>query len=133
MSSLLYRGMTKGTIAKGDQMKFGLAWAFARRGLLKVFDDHLECGDWRIDYPTITESTLFSVRSLFFIPSFVLRIRTGEMTYHFGLNGSAFWQGELPFPVKRENGSLGYSTVSIVFRVIVLFYVVLFLWRRVIG
>ena len=125
----LYQCLTKATTATGDQMKYGPNWVVARRARLKVFPDRLECGDWTIPNEEITEAVLFSIRSLVFIPGYVLRVTTDEATYHFGLNGGAFWKGELPFPVTRKKGSLGYSKLSIAVRVIALGDLVYALWQ----
>ena len=51
--------MTKATTAEGDQRKYGPNWVVSRRGSLKIFDDRLECGDWRIDYTEIKALSLF--------------------------------------------------------------------------
>ena len=89
MPNLLYSCMTKATDAEGDQMQYGPNWLLSRRGVLRVFDDHLECGNWHVDYREIQDAVLFSVRSIF-IPGFVLRISTGSKTYYFGLNWGRF-------------------------------------------
>ena len=128
MSELLHKCITKATIAEGDQLKFGPNWIAARRAMLKVFDDHLECGDWRIDYEDIITATLYSVRAQFFLPAFVLRVETGSTTYHFGLNAGSFWKGDLPFPVQREKARMRYSPFSIAVRVIFLSGIVYFVW-----
>jgi len=126
---LLYQCMTKATTAKGDQMKYGYNWLFARRSRLKVFEDHLECGDWKIKNEEIKEATLYSIRSILFFPGFVLMIKTEEKTYHFGLNGGKYWKGELPFDVKREKGKLGYDKISIIIRIMIIGYLVYLVWE----
>ena len=112
MANLLHQCMTKATIAEGGELRHSLNWVTSRRGLLKVFADRLECGDWAIPYGDVEEATLFRVRQLF-IPCYVLRVKAGGRTYQFGLNPGRFWGGELPFRVNRETGSLGYSWFSV--------------------
>ncbi len=119
--------MTKGVIAEGDQLKHGPNWIFSRRGMLKIFDDHLECGNWTIEYGNIKNTILYSV--YFMIPGYVLKIETEDKTYYFGLNPGRYWKRELPFPVERQKGRLKYSWFSIVIRLILLGYIVYFLWR----
>jgi hypothetical protein len=88
-----YKCMTKAVSAAGDQMMYGPKWILSRRGILKVFEDRLECGDWRIDYSDIREAVLLSIRSgIIPIPGFVLRVETPAKTYHFGPNGKAVAQ-----------------------------------------
>lgn len=125
--------MTKATTAEGDQLRYGPNWVTARRGSLKVFDDHLECGDWRIDYSEIRKAVLSSFRSFFLrIPGYILTVETDERTYHFGLNGwGRFWKGELPFEAKRERGRLGFTWFSIIVRVILVGYIAYIGWQWV--
>jgi hypothetical protein len=133
MAELLYKCLTKATNAEGDQMRFSVNWALARRGFLKVYEDRLVCGDWTIPHTEITNAVLTSFRSTLFIPGHVLRVDTAERTYHFGLHGSKFWKSDLPFKVSREQGSLGYSTFSIVARVILVAVLVYWLWEKLAG
>ena len=109
-------------------MKYGPNWVLSRRGILKVFGDRLECGDWRIPYSDISEAVLYSIRSILFIPGYVLRIQTKDRTYHFGMNWGAFWKGQLPFAVRREKGKLGYSVFSVAVRLLLLGYLGYLLW-----
>jgi hypothetical protein len=123
--------MTKATTAEGDQRRYGPNWVLSRRAFLKVFEDHLECGDWRIDYTDITDAVLCSFRSTFLrIPGYILTVATSERTYHFGLNGwGEFWKRDLPFAVRREQGKLGFTWFSIVVRLILFGYIGYVLWR----
>ena len=129
MNALLYQCMTKATTAEGDQRKLGLSWAFSRRAQLKVYEHCLVCGDWTILHDQIRDAALYSVRSTLFIPGYILRIQTDQKTYHFGLNRGRFWQGELPFPVRREKAKLRYSAVSLFARCFLVVYGLLLLWR----
>ena len=83
---------------------------------MKVFQDKIECGDWKIPYPAIEESELVQTRSGL-IPCFILKVRTGEKTYQFGLNGNKFWKGDLPFDVSRTKGRLKHSAFSLFMRI----------------
>ena len=129
-STLLHTCMTKATTAEGDQMRHGPNWVLSRRARLKIFDDHLACGDWTIDYGDIQSTTLFSIRSNFIIPGYVLRVETEAKAFHFGLNPGRFWKGDLPFPVSREKGKLGYSVFSLLVRLLLVGYLTyrLILW-----
>lgn len=120
----LYRCLTKATISAGDQRQYGPRWVTARRALLRVYDDRLECGNWKIPYAQVTDAVLYSFRSSFFrIPGYILTVTTSEKTYHFGLNGwGKFWKGEFPFPVRRERGQLKFTWFSIAVRVLLLAY-----------
>ena len=128
MDEPLHTCMTKATAAEGDQMERNPHWIVAKRARLKVFADRLECGKWIIRNEDITEATLYSVRSLFFIPGYVLKIMTEDKCYHFGLNWGSFWRGDLPFAVAREKGAVGYSAFSIVVRAVLLVWALYYLW-----
>ena len=122
--------MTKAIIADGDQLRTGPKWITSRRAKLRLFTDRLECSDWTIRYDDIREAVLTSFRSpILRIPGYVLAARTDDKTYHFGLNGWRYWEGELPFPVRRENGRLRMSPLSIVARAVVIGYVIYALYR----
>ena len=53
--------MTKAT-SKPAGTGPSLAWALSRRGQLRLYSDHLECGDWNIDYSSINAATLTRLR-----------------------------------------------------------------------
>ena len=132
MSQLIHQCMAKGVIAEGDQLKHGPKWILARRGRLKIFQDHLECGNWTIEYRDIKNATLYLVRQYIIvipIPAYVLKIETEDKTYYFGLNPNKYWKNELPFPVERQKGRLGFSLFSITIRFALLGYIVYMLWR----
>lgn len=133
MSQLLHKCMTKAVVGDGDQLRTGPKWLLARRATLKLYDDHIECGDWRIDYAEIREEVLSSFRShLLRIPGYVLAIRTDAATFHFGLNGWAYWKGELPFPVRREKAMLRMSPFSLIVRLLAVGYLAYLVWRRLV-
>ena len=113
-------------------MKYGPNWLFSRRAVLKVFDDHLVCGDWKVDYRDIQSAVLYSIRS-FFLPGYVRRVDTVGKTYHFGLQGGRYWRGTLPFTVQREKGRIGYSPFSIVVRAVLIGCLLHLLWSWLNG
>jgi hypothetical protein len=120
--------MTKATTAEGEDLRRSFNWVVARRAILKVMPDALLCGDWRIGYDRIDEAILFSIGSI--IPGYLLRVRSGETVYQFGLNWNPFWKKELPFPVVREKGKLKYSLFSVIARAVLLGYVAYLIWRH---
>jgi hypothetical protein len=121
--------MTKAIIAEGNQLRYSPNWIFAKRARLKIFEDHLECGDWKIDYSEIQEAVLHSTYTTFIIPGYVLMIRTKNKTYHFGINWGRFWSGDLPFKVMKVNTKMTYSAPSIILRIAILAYLAYFIWK----
>lgn len=121
--------MTKGVRGASEEFEYGMSWVTARRSFLSVFHDRLECGDWSIPYHMITQAVLFKTRQMF-IPCYILKIRTEESAYQFGLNGNKFWAAELPFPVVRETGRLKYSKFSIALRMILVLALIWYFFFR---
>jgi hypothetical protein len=117
MPNLLFKCLTKAIASEGARLNCGPKWTFARRSFLHVFDDHLKCGDWKIEHKDIKDVELCSIRSILFFPGHVLKISTADKTYHFGMHGSRFWTGPLPFPVRRkkEPVSLSNTVIRIIF------------------
>ena len=113
MQEPLHTCMTKAIIADGDHLRLGPRWITSRRARLKLYEDHLQCGDWSIAYGDIREAVLASIRTpLLRIPGYVLSVRTDANTYHFGLNPGRYWKGELPFPA--SNRSRAFSKLTFV-------------------
>ena len=127
--TLLHKCMTKATTAEGDALRRSANWLLSRRTTLEVWSDRLVCGDWVIPYSAMREAVLFSTRQML-IPCYVLRVRTADRTYQFGLNPSRYWSGDLPFAVVRERARLGYSPFSIALRVGAGAYLMYWLWDR---
>ena len=132
MADLIHSCMTKAVIGDGDQLECGPKWITARRSTLKLYDDHLECGDWSISFVDIQDAILSKFNSpILRIPGYILAVRTDSNTYHFGLNGWRFWQGELPLPVKRQNTKLRLSPISIVSRIAAVGAIGYLIWQKI--
>lgn len=84
-----------------------IAWVLSRRGRLRLYNDHLECGNWNIPYANISKATLTRLRSGFLLPGYLLSLETRDGAFRFGLNGTKYWAGPLPFPVTREQAPFG--------------------------
>ena len=128
---VLYSCWTKATTEEKGEFRRSANWVTARRAKLYLTGSELRCGNWRIPYEEIREAVLFSFRGSYLLPGYVLEVDTGAVTYQFGLNGwGRFWKGELPFPVRRESGSLGTSPFSIAVRVAAFGYLAYWVWQR---
>ena len=129
MEQPIHSCLTKAVIADGDQVRSGPKWIMSRRARLHLLEDRLDCGDWTIRYDEIREAVLSSFRShILRIPGFGLAVRTENKTYHFGLNGSRYWDGELPFPVTRQKSKLRMSLLSFMARVVLIGYACYLAW-----
>jgi hypothetical protein len=130
MQQPLHTCMTKAVIADGDQLRMGPRWLTSRRARLKLYDDHLQCGDWTIAYVDIREAVLAKIRTpLLRIPGYVLSVRTDENTYHFGLNPGSYWKGELPFRATHTTSKLRLSLFIFLIRAALIGYLAYLAWR----
>ena len=118
MGELIHKCMVKATNKEGEKIRFSLNWIFARRGILHIMSDSLECGDWKITYPEIDEAILYSIPWLF-TNAYLLRIKSKGQIYQFVFNPSRFWEGKLPFPVKREKANNLYWNIVNIIRFII--------------
>ena len=128
MKKPLFKCMTKATTAEGDDLRRSWNWVTSRRGTLKVMPDALVCGDWRIPYDDIDEAILFSIWTIY--PGFLLRVKSGDTIYQFGLNWNRFWKNDLPFPVSREKGKLKHSAFSIISRILLIGCIIYWIWSK---
>lgn len=129
MPEALYQCMTKGIIADDVRTLGAPRWATARRGFLRVFSDHLECGDWIIPYEQIQEAQVHHGIGMI-ISGHLLVVRTKERTYQFGLNPNRFWRGDLPFAVQHIHRSVGRTALVYLFRVLLFLGIGYWVWAR---
>lgn len=124
MSKVLHKCAVKATRQEASDIETPVNWAFSRRGFLNIKSDSLACGDWTVFYEDIDDAVLISIPWLF-LKAYILKIKTSEKIYHFGLNPNSFWAKELPFSVKREAVDKKAGIIANVFRSIIfiwLFY-----------
>lgn len=118
MSEILESCMAKAIKTNREEFTRSSKWVLARRGTLFVKKDKLQMDKWVIPYPEIEDAILFKTKTLFFITSYILMVKFKGEIYQFGLNPNSYWEGDLPFPVKREEGKMGYSPFSILLRIV---------------
>ncbi len=127
-----YRAWTKATRDGEGEPRYGIHWIKSRRGWFKIFGNRVECGDWVIPNATIQEAVLFKSKQAF-IPVSILRLATQGTTYQFGFNPWVHLERYLPFKFRSESVKLKYSIFSVVVRVAVLAYVLMWLWNKIFG
>ncbi len=97
-----------------------------------VFDDRVECGDWKIATSSLEEAVLFETRQMF-LRVFVLRLVTKSTTYQFGFNPWCRIDENLPFDVERRHAKLGSTPFRMAVRIALFLLVAYWLWRRIGG
>jgi hypothetical protein len=128
MAEPIYQCWTKATDGEQGAPRYSANWAVARRGRFKVFSDRVECGDWTVRSSEIRDAVLFEARQ-WFMPVFVLSLRTETRTYQFGFNPWVRVSSHLPFEFRCERVRLKYSAFSIGVRILLGVYVAYLAWR----
>ncbi|MBI4881333.1 MAG: hypothetical protein HY812_16985 [Planctomycetes bacterium] len=126
---VIHRCMAKAGVYDAGGGQPALSWLRIRRGILQVTDTALVMGDLTIRYEKIDEALLLSTRK-WFIPGYVLRVRCGSTIHDFCVNWGRFWQGELPFPVRRMKAKVRWTWSALALRAALAAAVLYWLWAR---
>lgn len=103
-------------MSSNQDAQYEMGWATARRDVLMLTAINLRCGDWVIPLSTIQEATLLHISG-----GSLLKVSTSDGEhYQFGLQRNPAWEKQTLIPLKVEQGALGFSIVSLVFRLLVL-------------
>ncbi|MGR3274759.1 hypothetical protein ACSYAD_06560 [Acaryochloris marina NIES-2412] len=123
---ILASGVTKARKMKADSpVQYELEWVTSRRGMLILTESYLFCGDWEIPLDTVSEAVLLSLTG-----GYVLKISTtaGDH-YQFGLNKNLAWETQSVLSLTKQQGSIAYSTQSLILRAIMLMAVLWYLYQ----
>ena len=131
MGESIHKCMAKATKKESENIRCSLNWVFARRGILHIMSDSLECGDWKIAYSQIDEAILYSIPWLF-TKAYILRVKSKDQIYQFGLNPGHFWKAKLPFPVKHEKANNLYWNVINIIRFTILGLLIFWIISKII-
>lgn len=127
---ILATGVTKARKMETDSpVQYELEWVASRRGMLILTETSLFCGDWEISLETVSEAVLLSLTG-----GYVLKISTvaGDH-YQFGLNKNLAWETQAILPLTKQQGSIAYSTQSLILRAIVLMGVFWYLYQGILA
>lgn len=125
---ILASGVTKARKMETDsRVQYELKWVASRRGMLILTETSLFCGDWEIPLDTVSEAILLSL-----IGGYVLKISTvaGDH-YQFGLNKNLAWETQSVLPLTKQQGSIAYSTQSLILRAIMLMALIWYLYQGI--
>ncbi len=129
MAHVIYQCMAKAGVYEAGAAQKASSWLRIRRGILQVTDSALVMGDLTIRYEKIDEALLLSTRT-WFIPGYVLRVRTERTIHDFCVNWGRFWKGELPFPVRRVKARVRWTPSAVAIRALLIAAVLYWLWTR---
>lgn len=127
VGNIVYKCVVRVPRGAGDDVRGTFQWKFARHADLQVMADALQIGDWRIPYSEIEEAVLIHT-SASWQEGYVLRLKMPGETIRLGLDAVPYWEGELPFPVIREEARHIPSAAKIILRfLLVIIGIVLFI------
>ena len=109
MTPTVFECRTKATSKEGNQLRWSVNWALARRARLVLTQAELICGDWHIPYGEFEDAVLVTIPTRFG-EAMNLIVTWRRVVYQFQLKSQClwrsvmdpFWDGPLPFPVRRE-------------------------------
>jgi hypothetical protein len=109
MSEVFFRCKTKATDREGDQLRWSLNWALARRAEIRFTELAIECGDWTIPYESIEDAVLLVI-SMGKSAAYNIRVKSKGKTYNFALKSTSargwkhdpFRIEEAPFSIRRK-------------------------------
>ena len=110
---------------------YGPHWSLSRRGRLKVFDDRLELGSWRVPHAAVEEAVLWQSRTQIGAKASIFEVKTGEHSYQFGMNPWAELPRTLPYRVEERENEMTYTAYSWIIRLAMIAVVVWFVTRIV--
>jgi len=132
MAPPIYRAWTKAIRTDDSTPGYSASWITAVRGWLKVYPDRIVCGDIDIPIAAIKSAVLYEARQ-WFIPVYILAVKTVDGTYQFGLNPWTTIDRKLPFQFTRERVRLQYSRFSIAVRAAIVAYAIYLIFHRLWG
>lgn len=126
-----YTCQTKATDRESGEPRYSHNWVVSRRARLRIYEDRIECGNWRIVADDVQAATIYRARQWLIIPVDILVVQAGSRVYQFGLNPWNKVRDHLPVDFDEEPLTLKYSPFSIALRLGLLGYFVYWLFGRV--
>lgn len=124
-----YKCFCKATNREDKEPRLSHNWVAAKRGMFKVFEDRVECGDWSIPYSDIESAHLYKAKQMF-MPVNVLKLVTRSGNYQFGFNPWANPFKHLGVEFETSKIKLKHSVYSIVVRLVLIAYLGYWVWEQ---
>ena len=104
-----------------NEPSYSPKWITAKRAMFKVFDEHIDCGSWKINYSDIKSVTLYKTSQML-IPVNVLHIISNNGSYQFGFHPWAKPFSYLPIGYETKKVKLKMSPFSLIIRIAAIGY-----------
>ena len=124
-----YKCFCKATNRQDKEPRYSHNWVAAKRTMFKVFDDRIECGSWNIPYSEVVTAHVYKTKQMF-VPVNVLQLVTQTENYQFGFNPWANPFKHLGIEFETSDIKLGYSTYSMVVRLLLIAYLSYLAWGK---
>lgn len=126
--TVLAADASKGIMTKGNrEVERGLNWAASQRAVVLFTDKRIKCGKWDIPLYSIESAQLVKINTIFG-PGQVLKLETKDKeNYQFGMQMNRQWTEQDVLPLTLESGSVKFSVISIVLRLILVGYLIYWL------
>ncbi len=125
----LYSCWCKGTDKEAAEPKASMNWAFSRRARFRVFEDHVQCGDWVIAFPDVEKATLYRTKS-WLLRYQILQLDTKDRSFQFGFNPWADPAKHLNLDMTEESVRLKQSQIGLIVRFALLGLLAYEVWNR---
>ncbi len=126
-----YKAWCKATNREDSEPRYSTNWLASKRAWFKIFDDRIECGNWKIPKKSIHKAIAYKTKQMF-IPVTVLLLITEGGAYQFGFNPWARPIEHLGLEFEEQSVKLKYSFFSIFIRVAALAYIGYWAWSELI-
>jgi hypothetical protein len=130
MSKVLFECQAAATTLEGSRIRLSLNWASAQWSTLIIYEHEICFGDWIIPYSEIDDAVLVTLPLGGFGEQRRLILFWRGQHYQFVLPTvsfwpwqsppASFWDGPLPFAIRRDVGSLEFRSILILFVVFIL-------------
>ena len=107
----------------------GMEWVTSQRAVVLLTNKRIICGKWSIPLIDISEAQLLKVRSLFGAGQ-VLRVRTNDANYQFGMQLNKEWTNQNILPLTIEEGKIKISPFSKIIRFVLVAYLIYWLFEK---
>lgn len=124
-----YKAWCKATDREDSEPRYSYKWAISRRAWFRIYEDRVECGDWKIPFESIEKAIVYKTKQMF-IPATVLQLITKSKSYQFGFNPWASPIQHLQVEVEEKSIKLKYSALSIAIRVFLIGYLIYFIYSK---
>jgi len=112
------------------QIERGVDWVVSQRSVIILSDKRIKCGKFEIPLENIEKVEMLIFNTLFGKGQ-VLKVKTkDDENYQFGMQINPQWKSQNILTLTFANTTIKYSWFSIIVRVIIFFYILYWVYKR---